>query len=76
MSYNLVRREYYPFRQLDITGSRALALWFFEQQRRRLGLTTGNPQFADCLWHSAKPEIHSAKALPSAALGKGHSAKN
>jgi len=36
---------------------------------------TGIPSFAECLWHSAKPEIHSAKALPSAALGKGHSAK-
>ena len=32
--------------------------------------TTGNQQFAECLRHSAKPEIHSVKALPSAALGK------
>ena len=30
----------------------------------------GNWHFAECLRHSAKPEIHSAKALPSAALGK------
>ena len=34
------------------------------------GCTTGNWHFAECLRHSAKPEIHSAKALPSAALGK------
>ena len=26
--------------------------------------------FAECLGHSAKPLLHSAKALPSAALGK------
>ena len=39
-------------------------------------LTTRNQQFAECLRHSAKPEIHSVKALPSAALGKEQSAKN
>ena len=38
--------------------------------------TTGNRHFAECVRHSAKPEIHSAKALPSAALGKEHSTKN
>ena len=38
--------------------------------------TTGNRQFAECLRHSAKPEIHSVKALPSAALGKEQSSKN
>ena len=37
---------------------------------------TGNRHFDKCLRYSAKPEIHSAKALLSAALGKGHSAKN
>ena len=42
----------------------------------RPSLTTGNRQFAECLRHSAKPEIHSVKALPSAALGKEQSAKN
>ena len=34
------------------------------------------PRFAECQGHSAKPNLHSAKALPSAALGKGHLAKN
>jgi len=29
----------------------------------------------ECLQHSAKPQIHSAKALASAALGNGHSGK-
>ena len=38
--------------------------------------TDGNQHFAECLRHSAKPKIHSAKALLSAALSKGHSAKN
>jgi len=37
--------------------------------------TTGFRRFAECLQHSAKPQIHSAKALPSAALGNGHSGK-
>jgi hypothetical protein len=34
----LVQREYYPVTLLDITSSLALMLWFFEPQRRRLGL--------------------------------------
>ena len=37
--------------------------------------TTGLSEFAECQGHSAKPNLHSAKALPSAALGKEHSAK-
>ena len=32
--------------------------------------TTGHPLFAECLRHSAKLEIHSTKALPSAARQK------
>ena len=43
---------------------------------RHVSATTGNRQFAECLRHSAKPKIHSVKALPSAALGKEQSAKN
>jgi hypothetical protein len=35
--------------------------------------TTGFRPFAECLGHSAKPRLHSAKALPSVTLGKGHS---
>jgi hypothetical protein len=35
--------------------------------------TTGIRGFAECLGHSAKPRLHSAKALPSVILGKGHS---
>ena len=38
-------------------------------------VTTGLSEFAECQGHSAKPNLHSAKALPSAALGKEHSAK-
>ena len=37
--------------------------------------TTRLSGFAECQGHSAKPNLHSAKALPSAALGKEHSAK-
>ena len=37
--------------------------------------TTGFRFFAECLRHSAKAKLHSAKALPSAALGKEHTAK-
>ena len=33
-------------------------------------LTTADGLFSECLGHSAKPLLHSAKALPSAALGK------
>ena len=39
-------------------------------------LTMGISGFAECQGHSAKPNLHSAKALPSAALGECHSAKN
>ena len=38
--------------------------------------TTGLSGFAEYQGHSAKPNLHSAKALLSATLGKGHSAKN
>jgi hypothetical protein len=34
--------------------------------------TTGNGYFAECQKHSAKVQKHLAKALPSVALGKGH----
>ncbi|CAN6311632.1 unnamed protein product [Urochloa humidicola] len=37
--------------------------------------TTGNQRFAECPKHSAKAQIHSAKNLPSVALGKHDSAK-
>jgi hypothetical protein len=37
--------------------------------------TTGIQCFAECLWHSAKTFLHSAKALPSVTLGKEHTAK-
>ena len=37
-------------------------------------ITTGISGFAECQGHSAKPNLHLAKALPSAALGKEHSA--
>jgi hypothetical protein len=37
-------------------------------------LTTGHSSFAECLRHSAKAILHSAKALPSVTLGKGCSA--
>ena len=39
-------------------------------------ITTADAFFAECWGHSAKPAKHSAKALPSAALGKEQSAKN
>jgi hypothetical protein len=39
------------------------------------GTTTGIAFFAECLRHSAKAILHSAKALPSVTLGKEHSAK-
>jgi hypothetical protein len=38
-------------------------------------ITTGIAFFAECLRHSAKAILHSAKALPSVTLGKEHSAK-
>jgi len=44
-------------------------------QNISLNYTTGPSEFAECQGHSAKPNLHSAKALPSAALGKEHSAK-
>jgi hypothetical protein len=36
--------------------------------------TTGHSSFAECLRHSAKAILHSAKALPSVTLGKERSA--
>ena len=44
-------------------------------QIKILPCTTAYALFAECWGHSAKPCKHSAKALPSAALGKGLSAK-
>ena len=35
--------------------------------------TTGYRSFAECQGHSAKPQKHSAKGLPSVTLGKRHS---
>ena len=35
--------------------------------------TTGGGFFAECLRHSTKADIHSAKPLPSVTLGKGRS---
>jgi hypothetical protein len=46
-----------------------------QKAKRKAGITTGNRRFAECLRHSAKPIMHSAKALRSAALGKAHTAK-
>ena len=37
-------------------------------------ITAGISGLAECQGHSAKPNLHSAKALPSATLGKEHSA--
>ena len=39
-------------------------------------VTTGNGRFAECPKHSAKPQKHSVKALPSVALGKEGSANS
>ena len=39
-----------------------------------LSATTGISSFAECQVHSAKPQKHPAKALPSVALGEAHSA--
>ena len=38
--------------------------------------TTGFRRFAECLMHSAKATLPSAKPLPRAALGKEHPVKN
>jgi hypothetical protein len=42
---------------------------FVEESKLPL-ITTGLGRFAECLKHSANPEKHSAKSLPSVALGK------
>jgi hypothetical protein len=39
-----------------------------------LAITTGIAFFVECLRHSAKAILHSAKPLPSVTLGKEHSA--
>jgi hypothetical protein len=44
-------------------------------EKKKTVTTTGFRGFAECPRHSAKPELHSAKPLPSVALGKEHSAK-
>jgi hypothetical protein len=41
----------------------------------RRPLTTGIERFAECLKHSAKPEKHSTKTLPSVTLDKEFSAQ-
>ena len=55
-------------------------LWFHHKKKSNRWdyptNTTGLSGFAECQGHSAKANLHSAKALPSAAFGKGHSAKN
>jgi hypothetical protein len=45
-------------------------------RRRGPGSTTGIERFVECLKHSAKPEKHSAKTLPSVTLGKESSANS
>jgi hypothetical protein len=45
------------------------------QKLKRDIYTTGIAFFAECLRHSVKAILHSAKALPSVTLGKEHSAK-
>jgi hypothetical protein len=43
--------------------------------KKNICITTGIAFFAECLRHSAKAILHSAKALPSVTLGKEYSAK-
>ena len=40
------------------------------------GATTGQQGFAVCLAHTAKPKLHTAKALPCVAHGKEHTANS
>jgi hypothetical protein len=47
--------------------------WKTAESLMRLMATTGIAFFAECLGHSAKTILHSAKALPSVTLGKEHS---
>ena len=47
-----------------------------EVNEEQVAVTTGFRFFAECLSHSAKANLHSAKPLPSAVFGKEHTAKN
>ena len=69
LRYSLTKRKL-PSQPI-ITG------WTSTGKKPSLGsITTGFRFFAECLRHSAKARLHSAKPLPSAALGKEHTAKN
>jgi hypothetical protein len=57
----------------DVTCIRLLHTLAHSQQRT---LTTEIGCFAECLKHSAKPDKHSAKTLPSVTLGKESSANS
>jgi hypothetical protein len=48
---------------------------FARRKTLQVAVTTGNDCFAECPKHSAKRKKHSAKALPSVALGKGDTAE-
>jgi hypothetical protein len=64
---------YKVFCTVLVTGTRR----FGRSGRYRNGINNyaADALFAECWGHSAKPAKHSAKALPSAVLGKGLSAK-
>jgi hypothetical protein len=59
----LLRR---PIPSVHRTSCVALSLLYIV----RRPLTTGIKRFAECLKHSAKPENHSTKTLPSVTLDK------
>ena len=60
----------------------SLGIWWLYNHESLLSKTEKSPNtigfrfFAECLRHLAKAKLHSAKPLPSAALGKEHTAKN
>jgi hypothetical protein len=57
------------------TGERVLVEYHLASKILEAFITTGIAFFDECLRHSAKAFLHSAKALPSVTLGKEHSAK-
>jgi hypothetical protein len=63
--------------KLKVDNKFAIALMknpVHHDRSKHIDVTTGIAFFAECLRHSAKAILHSAKALPSVTLGKEHSA--
>ena len=77
--FNMIGDKHYFFTNLNLQFMKVAITWADPGDSHgrswQLGYTTGFRFFAECLRHSAKVKLHSAKPLSSAVLGKEHGKK-